>query len=133
MAPDGFHSPPSSVPTPLGSPFQSGANTPIPQENRKGALGDFLSAPLSKGYIKARTYLAGSKALDGLARLVASTESFFHPSNSGTWTVDVGIFSIVINNVPLCLCLCEIIAENCSADVRFYSLSSAKRVHQVRR
>jgi hypothetical protein len=35
------------------------------------------------------TCLAGSKALDALDRLVTSTESFFHPSNSGTWTTSV--------------------------------------------
>ncbi|KAF5375146.1 hypothetical protein D9758_000062 [Tetrapyrgos nigripes] len=31
-------------------------------------------------------YLAGSRALDTLERLITSTESFFHPSNSGTWS-----------------------------------------------
>ncbi|KAH7915111.1 armadillo-type protein [Hygrophoropsis aurantiaca] len=32
-------------------------------------------------------YLAGSKALDSLDKLMTSTESFFHPSNSGHWTM----------------------------------------------
>jgi hypothetical protein len=32
-------------------------------------------------------YRAGSRALDSLDRLVTSTESFFHPSNSGPWTI----------------------------------------------
>ncbi|KAF8898414.1 hypothetical protein BD779DRAFT_1607229 [Infundibulicybe gibba] len=32
-------------------------------------------------------FIAGSKALDSLDRLITSTESFFHPSNSGAWTV----------------------------------------------
>jgi len=39
--------------------------------------------------MKPAAYLGGSKALDSLARMIASTESFFHPSNSGLWTADV--------------------------------------------
>lgn len=35
-------------------------------------------------------FVAGSKALDTLDRLITSTESFFHPSNSGPYTVSVG-------------------------------------------
>ncbi|KAL0950801.1 hypothetical protein HGRIS_007566 [Hohenbuehelia grisea] len=31
-------------------------------------------------------YLAGSKALDSLFKLITCTESFFHPSNSGPWS-----------------------------------------------
>jgi proteasome activator subunit 4 len=62
-------------------------NTP---QLRNGSAGDYLSAPLMKaGHFKSHTYLAGSKALDSLAKMIASTESFFHPSNSGTWTADV--------------------------------------------
>lgn len=34
-------------------------------------------------------YLAGSKALDSLDKLITSTESFFHPSNSGSWSIIV--------------------------------------------
>ncbi|TFK57500.1 ARM repeat-containing protein [Heliocybe sulcata] len=34
-------------------------------------------------------YLAGSRALDSLDRLITSTESFFHPSNSGPWTTSL--------------------------------------------
>lgn len=33
--------------------------------------------------------LAGSQALDSLDKLVTSTESYFHPSNAGHWTVAV--------------------------------------------
>ncbi|KAF9015006.1 hypothetical protein BDQ17DRAFT_1418131 [Cyathus striatus] len=35
---------------------------------------------------KQNGYIAGSKALDALDRLITSTESFFHPSNTGGWT-----------------------------------------------
>ena len=34
-------------------------------------------------------YLGGSRALDTLDKFITSTESFFHPSNSGPWTVIV--------------------------------------------
>ncbi|KAJ7630604.1 hypothetical protein FB45DRAFT_746590 [Roridomyces roridus] len=37
-------------------------------------------------------YLAGSKALDTLDRLITSTESFFHPSNSGPYTIALTSF-----------------------------------------
>jgi proteasome activator subunit 4 len=40
--------------------------------------------------VKPSTHLGGSKALDSLARMIASTESFFHPTNAGDWTADVG-------------------------------------------
>ncbi|KAG6837040.1 hypothetical protein H0H93_015903 [Arthromyces matolae] len=84
MMPDGEPVPPSNAPTPLFSPLPSGMNTPMMQS---ATLTDFLASPLGKKD-KSRTYLAGSKALDSLARLIASVESFFHPSNSGAWTND---------------------------------------------
>lgn len=89
IAPDGLPVPPSSAPTPVFSPLPSRVSTPAPD----GPAGDYLSAPLAKKvHMKpAKAYLAGSKALDSLARLIASTESFFHPSNSGSWTADVSI------------------------------------------
>lgn len=40
---------------------------------------------LSTTTTKERTYLAGSKALDALAKLIQATEGFFHPSNYGSW------------------------------------------------
>ncbi|KAG5652290.1 hypothetical protein H0H81_005550 [Sphagnurus paluster] len=88
MAPDGVPVPASNAPTPLFSPLPSGMNTP---QVETSTLKEFLSAPLGrKGNTRTATYLAGSKALDSLARLIASTESFFHPSNSGAWTNDGG-------------------------------------------
>lgn len=38
-------------------------------------------------------YLAGSRALDSLDKLITSTESYFHPSNSGHWTLAVSMCS----------------------------------------
>lgn len=37
-------------------------------------------------------YLAGSKALDALDKIITSTESYFHPSNSGHWTISLTNF-----------------------------------------
>ncbi|KAJ7169566.1 hypothetical protein C8R46DRAFT_1162360 [Mycena filopes] len=90
MAPDGIPSPASNAPTPMFTPAPSGIATPrIPTSN----LRDYLSAPLAArlGSLpsKHKTYLAGSKALESLSQIIASTESFFHPSNSGPFTADV--------------------------------------------
>jgi proteasome activator subunit 4 len=90
MAPDGHPTPPSNAPTPFFTPLPSGMNTP---QVSNGTLKEFLSASLgSKESSSPKIYLAGSKALDSLARLIASTESFFHPSNGGAWTSDVSAF-----------------------------------------
>ncbi|KAL1951774.1 hypothetical protein VTO73DRAFT_923 [Trametes versicolor] len=92
MAPDSMPSPSSNAPTPLFTPLASGTSTPLPH-HQNGGLGDYLSAPLGKGgRLKTKTYLAGCKALDSLAKLIASTESFFHPTNSGSWTSDLSAF-----------------------------------------
>ncbi|KAF8078288.1 hypothetical protein FPV67DRAFT_1663041 [Lyophyllum atratum] len=37
-------------------------------------------------------YIAGSKAVDSLDRIITSTESFFHPSNFGPWTSTLTAF-----------------------------------------
>ena len=86
MAPDARPLPPSNALTPVFSPLPSGVNTP---QINNSKVGDYLAAPL--GHQGSMGYLAGCKALDSLARMIASTESFFHPSNSGTWTADVCI------------------------------------------
>ncbi|KAI0757264.1 hypothetical protein C8Q80DRAFT_1132754 [Daedaleopsis nitida] len=91
MSPDAMPSPASNAPTPFFTPLASGTSTPLPQQN--GGLGDYLSAPLGKGgHLKVKTYLAGCKALDALAKFIASTEGFFHPTNSGNWTNDLSAF-----------------------------------------
>lgn len=40
-------------------------------------------------------YLAGSRALDSLDRMITSTESYFHPSNAGHWTFLVSLFLVI--------------------------------------
>ncbi|KAI0702460.1 hypothetical protein BC835DRAFT_1411015 [Cytidiella melzeri] len=95
MSSDGMPSPGSNAPTPFLTPMASGMNTPLPHHTggTNGSLADYLSAPLGKGgHLKAKTYLAGCKALDSLAKLIASTEGFFHPTNSGSWTNDLSAF-----------------------------------------
>lgn len=39
-------------------------------------------------------YLAGSKSLDALDKIMTSTESYFHPSNSGHWTISVRLHTV---------------------------------------
>ncbi len=34
-------------------------------------------------------FLAGSKGLESLSKIITSAETFFHPSNSGAWTLNV--------------------------------------------
>ncbi|EGN99641.1 hypothetical protein SERLA73DRAFT_159863 [Serpula lacrymans var. lacrymans S7.3] len=90
MAPDGPVSPASNAPSPLVTPAPSGVSTP---QLQGGSVADYLTVPLHKfGHSKGQTYIAGCKALDSLARLIASTEHFFHPTNSGSWTNDLSSF-----------------------------------------
>ena len=86
MTQDATPLPPSNAPTPVFSPLPSGVNTPQSNDGKQGA---HLATPL--GHQGSTGYLAGCRALDSLARMIASTESFFHPSNSGSWTADVCI------------------------------------------
>lgn len=48
-----------------------------------------VNTPASKNAPLQGGYLAGSKALDSLEKFITSTESFFHPSNTGLWTLTV--------------------------------------------
>ncbi|KAA1468544.1 hypothetical protein DENSPDRAFT_833875 [Dentipellis sp. KUC8613] len=90
MAPDSLPQAPSAAPTPFMTPMASGFNTPKPQN---GNVGDYLSAHLHKTPLSnQKSFIGGSKALDSVVRLIASTESFFHPSNSGAWTADLSAF-----------------------------------------
>lgn len=110
MAPDGLPTAPSSAPTPLGTPFASGMSTP---RHQGGSVGEYLAAPLGKlPSFSLKSYVGGSKALDSLVKLIASTESFFHPSNSGAWTADVCPMSCVPHRgLLLCVVLNELRAN----------------------
>ncbi|KAJ6574791.1 hypothetical protein B0H19DRAFT_1254444 [Mycena capillaripes] len=92
MMPDGIPSPASNAPSPMFTPVSSGMATPRIPTN---SLRDYLSAPLARAGplpLKHKTYLAGSRALESLSQIIASTESFFHPSNSGPFTADLAAF-----------------------------------------
>ena len=105
MSPDGLPTAPSSAPTPLGTPFASGMNTP---RNQSSSVGDYLTAPLGKlPFLTLKSYVGGSKALDSLVKLIASTESFFHPSNSGAWTADVCLMSYLLHRDLCFVCGAE--------------------------
>ncbi|KPV77183.1 uncharacterized protein RHOBADRAFT_25084 [Rhodotorula graminis WP1] len=65
--------------TPFGSKAPSRAASPPPPGARSSASAK-------------RTYLAGSKALDALAKLIQATEGYFHPSNYGRWAPLLGRF-----------------------------------------
>ncbi|KAI0322289.1 hypothetical protein OF83DRAFT_1094493 [Amylostereum chailletii] len=96
MAPDSVPNAPSSAPSPFLTPLASGMNTPrLSNGSMTGSVGDYLTARLGKPSthgLPFKTYAGGSKALDSLVKLIASTESFFHPSNSGAWTADLSAF-----------------------------------------
>ncbi|GAA5921528.1 hypothetical protein JCM1841_000553 [Sporobolomyces salmonicolor] len=82
----------SKFPSRSGSRAGSRAGSPGPgaRPNSHGLLG-IATANLTR-VKKDRTYLAGSKALDALAKLIQATESFFHPSNYGRWAPMLGRF-----------------------------------------
>ena len=73
---------------------RSGAVTPEewPHADSTTSDANYLKADAFETPKATKAYLAGSKALDSLSRMIISTESFFHPSNSGTWTADLSAF-----------------------------------------
>lgn len=83
MARDSIPSPPSSAlgssvaPTPAGT----GTGTPV-----RHAPDELNAAPPAAHQ---QTFLAGSKALDSLARFIQATEGYFHPSNWGMWQISL--------------------------------------------
>jgi proteasome activator subunit 4 len=108
MAPDGIPHAPSTSPTPTMTPLTSGMSTPRSQPG--ASVGDYLASHLGKvPLLGLKTYVGGSRALDSLVKLIASTESFFHPSNSGSWTADVCVLFIAppISLVETVLVWCE--------------------------
>ncbi|KAG9025662.1 hypothetical protein FRB95_009933 [Tulasnella sp. JGI-2019a] len=74
MAPDGQVMARSGTATPFELPVTNGHS--------------YFSLPQKRE----PSYLAGCKALDSLAKLIVSVESFFHPNNSGSWTADLCAF-----------------------------------------
>ncbi|KAF8758973.1 hypothetical protein RHS01_02837 [Rhizoctonia solani] len=46
-----------------------------------------MSVPVGQSQDSAIGFVAGSRALDSLDKLITSVESFFHPSNAGQWTL----------------------------------------------
>ena len=52
-------------------------------------LNSKANTPTDDSHVGEMAFLAGSKALHSLDTIITSTETYFHPSNHGTWTVNV--------------------------------------------
>lgn len=75
--------------TPSGSkqPSRTASSTDLRMTGKDEALNPFK---LVNGSTKA--YVGGSKALDSLVKLINATETFFHPSNYGHWSLILARF-----------------------------------------
>ncbi|KAK0553638.1 Proteasome activator BLM10 [Tilletia horrida] len=76
------------------SPQPSGTATPTTESLSNGqAKGQSsLAVPGTVKAVPRQTFLAGSRALDSVARFIQATESFFHPSNWGFWQLRMSTF-----------------------------------------
>lgn len=54
------------------------------QPSRRPSMTDLKSL---NGGTERKAYIGGSKALDSLLKFINATETFFHPSNYGAWTI----------------------------------------------
>jgi len=78
-------------PTPLGTTSRVWDEYP---RHQGGSVGDYLTAPLGKiSFMSLKSYVGGSKALDSLVKLIASTEAFSILRTPAAWTADVCLTS----------------------------------------
>jgi len=64
---------------------------PVPTTAQQGKQ-TTLAVPGMPAVAGRQTYLAGSRALDSIARFIQATETFFHPSNWGLWQMRMSSF-----------------------------------------
>jgi len=48
-----------------------------------------MGQTLAEPHTLTQGFTAGSRAIDSLDRMITSIESFFHPTNTGSWTLSV--------------------------------------------
>ena len=75
---------------------------PVRSETNTGS-----NTPASETATPQEGYLAGCKALDSLEKFITSTESFFHPSNTGHWTLAVRGNPPPVHNIGLITISCS--------------------------